>query len=201
MYKRQALSNLISYEYDNLKVSYSGINDSKGHIMGLDFKLFGQFVPGSDSWLTFSLMNTSQKLNGKSVPLPSDQRYSVALYFTDYFPKFPKLKFSLRGVISDGLTMTAPRVSRDQSWFRAPSYKRVDIGLSYQFVGAPSDGVRPYNFWRHFKSIVLGVDCFNLFDISNVSSYYWVTDVNDIQYAVPNYLTRRQFNVRLALEF
>ena len=197
----KALSNLISYEYDNLKVSYSGINDSKGHIMGLDFKLFGQFVPGSDSWLTFSLMNTSQKLNGKSVPLPSDQRYSVALYFTDYFPKFPKLKFSLRGVISDGLTMTAPRVSRDQSWFRAPSYKRVDIGLSYQFVGAPSDGVRPYNFWRHFKSIVLGVDCFNLFDISNVSSYYWVTDVNDIQYAVPNYLTRRQFNVRLALEF
>ena len=61
--------------------------------------------------------------------------------------------------------------------------------------------MRPYNFWRHFKSIVLGVDCFNLFDISNVSSYYWVTDVNDIQYAVPNYLTRRQFNVRLALEF
>ena len=197
----KALNNLISYEYDNLKVSYSGINDSKGHIMGLDFKPSGQVLPGSDSWLTFSLMNTSQKLNGKSVPLPSDQRYSVALYFTDYFPKFPKLKFSLRGVISDGLTMTAPRVSRDQSWFRAPSYKRVDIGLSYQFVGAPSDGVRPYNFWRHFKSIVLGVDCFNLFDISNVSSYYWVTDVNDIQYAVPNYLTRRQFNVRLALEF
>ena len=197
----KALSNLISYEYDNLKVTYSGKNDSKGHIMGLDFKLFGQFVPGSDSWLTFSLMNTSQTLNGKQVPLPSDQRYSVALYFTDYFPKFPKLKFSLRGVFSDGLTMTAPRISRDQSWFRAPAYKRVDIGLSYQFVGAPTDGVRPYNFWRHFKSIVLGFDVFNLFDIANVSSYYWVTDVNNIQYAVPNYLTRRQFNVRLALEF
>lgn len=197
----KALSRLISYEYDNLKVSYTGVNDSKGHIMGLDLKLFGQFVPGSDSWLTFSLMNTSQTLHGKKVPLPSDQRYSVGLYFTDYFPKFPKLKFSLRGIFSDGLTMTAPRISRDQSWFRAPAYKRVDIGLSYQFVGAPTDGVRPYNFWRHFKSIVLGLDVFNLFDISNVSSYYWVTDVNNIQYAVPNYLTRRQFNVRLALEF
>ena len=103
-------------------------------------------------------------------------------------------------MISDGLTMTAPRISRDQSWFRAPAYKRVDIGLSYQFVGAPSDGIRPHNFWRHFKSIVLGVDVFNLFDISNVSSYYWVTDVNNIQYAVPNYLTRRQFNVRLSFE-
>ena len=195
------LANLISYEYDNLKVSYSGRNDSKGYIMGLDFKLFGQFVPGSDSWITFSLMKTQQTLDGKKVPLPSDQRYSVALFFTDYFPKFPKLKFSLRGIFSDGLTMTAPHVSRSVSYFRAPAYKRVDIGLSYQFVGAPADGVRPYNFWRHFKSIVLGVDCFNLFDISNVSSYYWVTDVNNIQYAVPNYLTRRQFNVRLALEF
>lgn len=194
------LSNLISYEYDNLKINYSGVNDSKGYIMGLDFKLFGQFVEGSDSWLTFSLMKTQQTLNGKKVPLPSDQRYSIGLYFTDYFPKFPKLKFSLRGVLSDGLTMTAPRVSRDVSYFRAPAYKRVDIGISYQLVGAPQDGVRPYNFWRHFKSIVIGLDLFNLFDISNVSSYYWVTDVNDIQYAVPNYLTRRQINLRLSIE-
>lgn len=195
------LSNLISYEYDNLKVNYSGVNDSKGYIMGLDFKLFGQFVAGSDSWLTFSLMKTQETLNGKKVPLPSDQRYSVSLYFTDYCPKFPKLKFSLRGVFSDGLTMTAPRVTRDVSYFRAPAYKRVDIGVSYQLVGAPTNGVRPYNFWRHFKSIIIGLDCFNLFDISNVSSYYWVTDVNNIQYAVPNYLTRRQVNVRLSCEF
>lgn len=195
------LANLISYEYDNLKVNYSGINDSKGFITGLDLKLFGQFVEGSDSWVSFSLMKTSQTLDGKKVPLPSDQRFSVALYFTDYFPKFPKLKFSLRGIFADGLTMTAPHRSRSETYFRSPSYKRVDIGVSYQLVGAPSDGVRPYNFWRHFKSIVLGLDCFNLLDISNVSSYYWVTDVNDIQYAVPNYLTRRQFNVRLSVEF
>lgn len=195
------LANLISYEYDNLKINYSGVNDSKGYIMGFDFKLFGQFVAGSDSWLSFSLMKTQQDLNGKKVPLPSDQRYSLGLYFTDYFPKFPKLKFSLKGVFSDGLTMTAPRVSRDKAYFRAPAYKRVDIGVSYQLVGAPSDGVRPYNFWRHFKSIVIGLECFNLFDISNVSSYYWVTDVNNIQYAVPNYLTRRQLNLRLSCEF
>ncbi|MCM1152687.1 MAG: TonB-dependent receptor [Muribaculum sp.] len=194
------LANLISYEYDNLKINYSGQNDSKGYIMGLDFKLFGQFVEGSDSWITFSLMKTQQTLNGKKVPLPSDQRYSLGLYFTDYFPKFPKLKFSLRGIFADGLTMIAPHVSRDISYFRAPAYKRVDIGVSYQLVGAPTDGVRPYNFWRHFKSIVLALDLFNLFDISNVSSYYWVTDVNNLQYAVPNYLTRRQINVRLSIE-
>ncbi|MDE7437259.1 MAG: TonB-dependent receptor [Muribaculaceae bacterium] len=195
------IANFISYEYDNLKINYSGVNDSKGYVAGLDMKLFGQFVEGSDSWLSFSLMKTNQNLNGKNVPLPSDQRFSVSLYFTDYFPKFPKLKFSLRGVFADGLTMTAPHRSRAESYFRAPAYKRVDIGVSYQLVGAPTNGVRPYNFWRHFRSIVVGLDCFNLLDITNVSSYYWVTDVNNIQYAVPNYLTRRQLNVRLSVEF
>lgn len=195
------LTNLISYEYDNLKVTYSGVNDSKGYIMGLDFRLFGQFVAGNDSWLSFSLMKAQQTLNGVKCPLPGEQRYSVSLFFTDYFPKFPKLKFSLRGVFSDGLTMTAPRVTRDRSWFRSPAYKRVDVGLSYQLVGAPSDGVKPYDWRRHFKNISIGLDVFNLLDIANVSSYYWVTDVNDIQYAVPNYLTRRQFNIRLTLQF
>ncbi len=196
----KALSRLISYEYDNLKVDYSGVNDSKGHIMGLDMKLFGQFVEGSDSWISFSLMNTRQNLNGIKTPLPSDQRYSLGLFFTDYFPKFPKLKFSLRGILSDGLTMTAPHVSRAVNYFRAPAYKRVDIGFSYQLVGGQKDGVRPFNFWRHFKDISVAVDVFNLFDIANVSGYYWVTDVNNIQYAVPNYLTRRQFNLRLLFE-
>lgn len=197
----KSLSRMISYEYDNLKVEYSGQNDSKGHAMGLDMKLFGQFVEGSDSWLSFSLMNTRQTLNGVKIPLPSDQRYSLALFFTDYFPKFPKLKFSLRGIFSDGLTMTAPHVSRAVNYFRAPAYKRVDIGFSYRLLGEPSDGVRPYDFRRHFKDISIGVDVFNLLDISNVSGYYWVTDVNNIQYAVPNYLTRRQFNVRISFEF
>lgn len=195
------ITNFISYEYDNLKVTYTGINDSKGYIMGLDMRLFGQFVAGNDSWLSFSLMKAQQNLNGVKCPFPGEQRYSIALFFNDYFPKFPKLKFSLRGIFSDGLTMTAPRITRDVSWFRAPAYKRIDIGLSYQLVGAPTDGVRPYDWRRHFKNISIGLDIFNLFDISNVSSYYWVTDVNNIQYAVPNYLTRRQINVRLIFDF
>ena len=163
-------------------------------------KLFGQFVEGSDSWISFSLMNTEQTLNGVKTPLPSDQRYSLGLFFTDYFPKFPKLKFSLRGIFSDGLTMTAPHVSRSVNYFRAPAYKRVDIGFSYRLVGGDQDGVRPFNFWRHFKDISVALDVFNLFDISNVSGYYWVTDVNGIKYAVPNYLTRRQINIRLSFE-
>ena len=194
----KSLSNVIPYEIDNLKVVYSGVNSSKGFVSGIDFKFFGQFVEGTDSWLSFSLMKTQEDLNGVEVPRPTDQRYSVALFFTDYFPKFPKMKFSLKAIYSDGLPMTSPRTTRDVSYFRAPAYKRVDVGISYQLVGGDN---KPQNFLRHFKSVWIGLDCFNLFDISNVSSYYWVTDVNDIQYAVPNYLTRRQLNVRLSVNF
>lgn len=197
----KALSNLIPYEVDNLKVVYDGVNGSKGFATGVDFKLFGQFVPGSDSWISFSLMKTQEDLNGVKVPRPNDQRYSFALYFTDYFPKFPKLKFSLRGIFSDGLPTTAPRSSRDKGYFRTPAYKRVDIGLSYALLSPLKEGEQRSGVLRHLKSVWLGLDCFNLFDISNVSSYYWVTDVNDIQYAVPNYLTRRQINVRLSIDF
>jgi len=195
------LGNLIPYEVDNLKVTYAGENLTKGFAAGLDFKLFGQFVPGSDSWLSFSLMKTQENLNGVKVPRPTDQRYSVALFFTDYFPKIPKLKFSLRGIFSDGLPVTPPRGSRDRGYFRAPAYKRLDIGFAYGLITSPKEGEMRTGIRRFLRSAWIGVDVFNLFDISNVSSYYWVTDVNDIQYAVPNYLTRRQLNVRLSIEF
>ena len=195
------LGNLIPYEIDNLKITYSGVNSTSGSTAGLDLKLFGQFVPGSDSWISFSLMDTREKLNGVTVPRPTDRRYSFALYFTDYFPKLPKLKFSLRGIFSDGLPTTAPRSSRDKGYFRAPAYKRVDVGLSYALLSPLADGQQRSGFLRHIKSVWLGLDCFNLLDISNVSSYYWVTDVNNLQYAVPNYLTRRQLNVRLSIDF
>ena len=193
------LSNIIPYEVDNLKMVYSGINQGRGYVAGIDMKLFGQFVEGTDSWLSFSLMKTQETLNGVKVPRPTDQRYSVAVFFTDYFPAVPRLKFSLKGIISDGLPTTAPRMTRDQAYFRQPAYKRVDVGLSFMLVGPdhrPATG-----FLSHFKSIWLGVDVFNIFDISNVSSYYWVTDVNEMQYAVPNYLTRRQINARLQIKF
>lgn len=193
------LSRIISYEVDNLKLNYTGYNGGNGYIAGIDMKLFGQFVEGTDSWISFSLMKTQEDINGVKVPLPTDQRYSVALFFTDYFPNLPRLKFSLKGVLSDGLPTVAPNKTRANSWFRQPAYKRVDAGLSFALVDKehrPATGLL-----SNFKSVWIGLDVFNLLDISNVSSYYWVTDVNNIQYAVPNYLTRRQLNVRLSMTF
>lgn len=192
----KALSDIIPYETDNLKVIYSGFNEARGHAMGVDFKLFGQFVPGADSWLSLSLMNTRENLRGVNVPRPADQRYSLGLFFTDFFPRLPRLKVSLRGIFADGLPTTAPHTGRDEGYFRTPPYKRVDLGMMYGLITPPEDGLER----RGIKSLWLGLDLFNLFDISNVSSYYWVTDVNNIRYAVPNYLTRRQINLRLTLE-
>ncbi len=192
----KALSRLVPYSVNNVKVVYYGDNEASGHAMGLDLKLFGEFVPGSDSWLTFSLMDTKMKLNGKSIPLPTDQRYSVNLYFTDYFPGTTKWKMSLKLAYADGLPFSAPHRELENSSFRAPAYKRVDIGMSYRLYDNNERTKK-----NIFRNIWLGVDCLNLFGIDNVNSYYWITDVTGQQYAVPNYLTGRQINARVLFEF
>lgn len=197
----KAMSRLVPYELDNLRLVYSGRNEASGSALGLDMKLFGQFVPGSDSWVSFSLMKSTERKDGVSVPLPTDRAYSFSLYFTDYFPKIPRLKFSLRGIFMQGLPSTPPHSSRYDGYFRMPPYKRIDIGLQYALLAPLGEGESRGGLWRHLKSVWVGVDVFNLLDITNVASYYWVTDVNSIRYAVPNYLTRRQLNVRLSIDF
>ena len=187
----KALSNLIPYNVQNVKVTYYGENLCSGYAAGLDLKLFGEFVPGTDSWLTFSLMSTRQKFDGTWVPLPTDQRYAVNLHFTDYFPGTDRWKMTLRLAYADGLPFGAPHRGIEHQSFRAPAYKRADIGMSYRAV---KEGKGVKNLW-------LGVDCLNLFGINNVNSYYWVTDVSNRQWGVPNYLTGRQINGKVTVEF
>lgn len=191
----KALSRLIPYNVQNMKLTYYGQNMADGHIAGIDFKLFGEFVPGTDSWLTLSLMSARQKINGHSIPLPTDQRWALNLHFTDYFPGTERWKMTLRLAFADGLPFGAPHRGLEYQQFRAPAYKRADIGLSYLLSGNQF----PKASWQHPK-IWIGVDCLNLFGISNVNSYYWVTDVTNQQYAVPNYLTGRRINTKLTIE-
>ena len=196
----KALSNLIPYTVDNVRVVYYGRNISKGYAAGLDFKLYGEFVAGTDSWLTFSLMRTKEKIGGLWLPRPTDQRYNVSLYFTDYFPGSTRWQLSLKMAFADGLPFGPPRSERSKQTLRAPAYKRVDVGMNYRLLNN-EDKKLTSGFKRFFKNIWIGVDCFNLLDINNVNSYYWVTDINDHQYAVPNYLTGRQINARLSIDF
>ena len=192
----KALSNIVPYSVSNVKVVYYGQNECCGHAAGLDFKLYGEFVPGTDSWLSLSLMDTKMKLNGKSIPLPTDQRYAVNLFFTDYFPGSRKWRMSLKLAFADGLPFAAPHKELETNSFRATAYRRADIGMSYQLLDNSRREKKTF-----LKNVMLGVDCLNLFGIDNVNSYYWVTDVTSQQYAVPNYLTGRQLNARILLEF
>lgn len=192
----KALGNFIPYSINNVKVVYYGENRASGHATGIDLKLYGEFVPGADSWLTFSLMNTSMKLNGKSVPLPTDQRFAVNLFFTDYFPGTERWRMSLKLALADGLPFSTPHKELETNTFRAPAYKRADIGMSYRLLDNSKHTKKTF-----LRNIWLGVDCLNLFGIDNVNSYYWVTDVTNQQYAVPNYLTGRQVNGRILIEF
>lgn len=190
------MHNLIPYNVNNVKITYYGGNQCDGYAAGLDLKLYGEFVPGTDSWVTFSLMSTKQKMNGKWVPMPTDQRYAVNLHFTDYFPGTEKWKMTLRLAIADGLPFGAPHSGLEHQDFRAPAYKRADIGMSYCLYERGSHGSSK----SAIKNAWIGIDCLNLFGINNVNSYYWVTDVTNQQYAVPNYLTGRQINLRLSLK-
>ena len=192
----KALSQLVPYSVDNVKVTYYGDQHATGHATGLDLKLFGEFVPGTDSWLTLSVMNTRMRLNGKSIPLPTDQRYALNLYFTDYFPGTTRWRMSLKLAYADGLPFATPHQELENNSFRAPAYKRADIGMSYRLLDN-HDGSRN----TIFKNVWIGLDCLNLFGINNVNSYYWVTDIAGQQYAVPNFLTGRQINGRVTVEF
>lgn len=195
------LDNLIPYTVDNVKIRYYGENCAKGYAMGVDFKFFGEFVPGSDSWISFSLMKAQQTIRGTTtVPMPNSQGYNVSLFFQDYFPGYKRVKLNLKGVVSGGLPLTVPGKGYENGYFRTPAYKRVDIGLSYQLAGG-TDAIMDRGFFRHLKNIWLGLDVFNLFDIKNVSSYYWITRADNTQFAVPNYLTGRQINARLIVDF
>ncbi|MDD4713504.1 MAG: TonB-dependent receptor [Bacteroidales bacterium] len=194
------MSNLIPYIVDNVRIRYYGENMAEGYTAGLDMKLFGEFVPGTDSWISLSFMKSQETIHGITVSRPNEQRYNASLFFQDYFPNNPKFSMSLKVVWADGLPFGPPDSDKSFATLRMPPYRRIDIGLSRILVGG-EDKIMESGLLRNFKNIWIGVDCFNLLDIRNVNSYYWVTDINNSQWAVPNYLTGRQFNIRLAAEF
>ena len=196
------LSDLIPYNVNNVKVVYYGQNLCNGYTAGIDLKIYGEFVPGADSWLSLSYMKAQQKLDGKWIPMPTDQGLSANLFFTDFFPGTDRWKMTLKLSYAGGLPFGPPHTGLEKQVFRAPAYRRADIGMSYRLLNNESaDGNGRKIKGKTFKNIWLELDCFNIFGINNVNSYYWVTDVTSKQYAVPNYLTGRQINGRILFEF
>ena len=185
------------YNVNNLKIVYYGNNCATGSVYGADFKLYGEFVPGTDSWISLGLMKASIEMDGKSFPQPTDQRYNINLFFSDYFPGTTRWKMNLKAHIAGGLPFGTPHSGLERNVFRAPSYRRFDMGMNYRLIDNTDQHLSRF---RYLRNIWLGLDCFNVFGINNVSSYYWVTDISNHQYAVPNYLTGRMVNARILVE-
>jgi outer membrane receptor protein involved in Fe transport len=197
------IDRIISYSVDNVKVIYSGKNDGYGYAAGVDLKLFGEFVQGTDSWISLSLMQTKENIENDDrglIPRPSEQRYNVSFFFQDYFPGFPKLKFNLKLIWADGLPFGPPRDEKNRTAFRAPNYRRVDVGAIYSLESGV-DRIMDKVLFKWMRSLSFNLEFFNLLGINNVNSYYWITDVTNRQYAVPNYLTGRRINFKIQVNF
>ncbi|UCG28972.1 MAG: carboxypeptidase-like regulatory domain-containing protein [Bacteroidales bacterium] len=212
------LQKLIPYKIDNVRIDYSGINMARGYATGIDLKLNGEFVPGIESWASLSFMQTKEDIIGDHYidsengryepgyyPRPTDQLVNFGLFFQDYFPTNPSYTVHLSLLFGTGLPTSSPYSNRYDRYFRMPSYRRVDIGLSKVINNPAGRGVHS-GFFRSYESIWLGLEVFNLFGINNTISYLWLTTVNNLnhishQYAVPNYLTSRRLNLRISLKF
>lgn len=196
------LWDLIPYEINNLQINYLTENIATGYATGLDLKLYGEFVPGVDSWFSMSLLSTQEDILGDGhgfIPKPTDQRFKCSIFFQDYLPKLPKYKVNLNLTYGSGLPFGPNNSTRDQQTMRMPSYKRMDIGFS-RLIKDP-EFVSKNKFFNFFKSVTISAEVYNLLGIRNTGSYIWITDASNNKYAVPNYLTSRLLNIKLSAEF
>ena len=209
----KVLRNLIPYELDNVRIRYYADNLARGYAMGLDMKIHGEFVPGVESWMSLSVMDTKEKIDGLyytnpwggrepagRIPRPTDQRVNFNMFFQDFLPRNPSYKVQLGFVYGSGLPVGPPTYQRQLDTLRMPSYKRVDIGFSKLLISENSQ-LRENSPFRHFESLWVTAEIFNLLEINNTISYMWIKDVENRMFAIPNYLTRRLINVKLIARF
>lgn len=193
------MDDLIPYYMDNVRIRYSGKNNASGYAYGIDTRLFGEFVPGVDSWLSASYARVYENIDGRgNIPRPTDQRFRFAMFYQDYMPKFPSMRVNLTLVYAMGLPNGAPVFTDPYQYQKTlPAYKRVDLGLSKVFIDS-KDKKKRYGFWGNFEELTLGVQVFNAFNINNTVANQWITDYNSsVMYPVPVRLTGRFFNVKL----
>ncbi|WP_295841222.1 TonB-dependent receptor [uncultured Apibacter sp.] len=194
------LDDLIPYFIDNVRIVYTGENNSKGYAYGIDARLNGEFVSGAESWLSVSYGKTKESIDGRGyIPRPTDPRLKVGLFFQDYMKNYPRFKANVNLVYASGLPNGAPLYTDPYVYQTTLSdYKRADVGLTYVVVDQKMNKARLGSYWEKFKELTLGFEIFNVFDVRNTISNEWIRDVNSTSYyAVPNKLTGRFFNVKL----
>lgn len=213
----KALSHLIPYQIDNLNIQYLPDQSSVGYAAGVDFKINGELATGAQSWASLSLMKTaeniisdyylkkipgggSEKIYPGYIPRPTDQRINFSLFLQDYFPGYPTVKMNMTLFYGSGLPFGPPNGARYMDTFRMPPYRRADIGFSKTLINR-NKKTPQYKNRSRIKDAWIGFEIFNLFDINNTISYYWVSDIHNQMYAVPNYLTGRRLNLKFSVRF
>ncbi|WP_298344160.1 TonB-dependent receptor plug domain-containing protein [uncultured Algibacter sp.] len=196
------LSDVNAYTLENVRIRYRANNDAKAYAYGLDMRLNGEFVPGTESWFSFGYLKTEENINNRGyISRPTDQRLKFAALFQDYVPNMPNLKMYLNLVFNTGLPGGSPSYADPYEFQnRLPSYKRADFGLQYVLVDSKKQFSRGWK--KPFKELSFGFEIFNVFDVQNSITNTWVRDVSTKrQIAIPNFLTPRVFNVRTTMKF
>jgi hypothetical protein len=196
------MNRLIPYQVENVQIRYLGEQEAVGYATGLDMKVNGEFVSGVQSWASLSFMKTEEDILNDGhgyIPRPTDQWMNFSLFFQDYFPGNPSWKMQLSGFYGARLPTGPPNSERYQDVFRMPSYRRVDLGFSKVII-SPSNPMKN-NVFRHINDMWVSLEVFNLLNINNTISYFWVSSIQGDQFAVPNYLTDRKFNLKLTVKF
>ena len=213
----KALSHLIPYQLDNLNIQYLPDQQSVGYAAGIDFKVNGELASGAQSWASLSLMKTVENINGDYylkpipgsgtekiypgyIPRPTDQRINFSLFIQDYFPGYQTVKMNMTLFYGSGLPFGPPNGARYMDTFRMPPYQRVDVGFSKTLINKNKPTIKYKNRYC-IKDAWIGFEIFNLFDINNTVSYYWISDIHNQMYAVPNYLTGRRLNLKFSIRF
>jgi predicted transcriptional regulator with HTH domain len=192
------LDQLNAYTVENVRIRYDANNNTKGFVYGLDLRLNGEFVPGTESWISLGLMSTEENRNNRGyIPRPTDQRFKFAMLFQDYVPSMPFLKMNLNLVYNSGLPGGAPNYADPYDYSgRLRDYKRADLGIFY-VVNDDNKSRVPF-----LKDLMIGFEILNVFDVQNAISMTWVRDVSSkSQFGIPNYMTPRVFNLKLSAGF
>jgi len=195
----KSLSDVNTYTIDNVRMRYAANNDAKAYAQGLDFRLNGEFVPGMESWFSFGYLKTEENSNNRGyIARPTDQRLKFAVLFQDYMPTIPSMKLYLNLVYNTGLPGGSPSYADAYQYQnRLNDYRRVDVGFSKVIIDANSIKAKK-NWLGNFKELAIGLEIFNLFNNQNAITNTWVRDVySKNEYAIPNYMTTRIFNVKL----
>mgnify|MGYP006192036603 FL=1 len=196
------MTDVNTYSIDNVRIRYRANNNAEAYATGLDFRLNGEFVPGTESWFSLGILQTKENQDDKGyIARPTDQRVKVGVLFQDYVPNFPNCKVYLNMVYSTGMPGGAPSgADVYQYQGRLPNYRRADVGFAYVLIDGTKQGLQKGLKYK-FKELTIGGELFNIFNIQNSNTNIWVRDVStQSQYAIPNYMTSRVLNFRVTMK-